>query len=125
MTIVDSQNLCVRREHILHRGGQATNLAGFPEPQRPAVARPAGHRVRQYRDLQPIRLRVREQAAEIVAALGPAALEIIADFRAGRWARITAVKDDPVGRELARARSAEWQRIAASVSMLLILGRAA
>lgn len=64
--------------------------------------------------------RVRQQAAEIVAALGPAALEIIAEFRAERWASTAARKDDPEGYGPARKRSAEWQRIAASVSMLIL-----
>ena len=63
---------------------------------------------------------VRVQAAEIAAVLGPAALEIIAEFRAQRWALTAARKQSPAEREPARNRSVEWQRIAASVSMLIL-----
>lgn len=65
-------------------------------------------------------VRVRQQAAEIAAVLGPAALEIIAEFRAQRWALTAARKQSPAEREPARKRSVEWQRIAASVSMLIL-----
>lgn len=62
-------------------------------------------------------VRVRQQAAEIAAALGHAALEIIAEFRAQRWASIAERKQRPAAVETARKRSIEWQRIAAAVSL--------
>ena len=65
-------------------------------------------------------VRVRQQAAEIAAVLGPAALEIIAEFRAHRWAGLAARKQGQEGGVPARKRSVEWQRIAASVSMLIL-----
>lgn len=65
-------------------------------------------------------VRVRQQAAEVAAVLGPAALEIIAEFRAQRWASIAELKQSPTGREPARKRSVEWRRIAASVSKVIL-----
>jgi sulfite reductase beta subunit-like hemoprotein len=112
MTITDIRN-------VPDTGEPATTMAMVPDLLRQAVDRTAAHQHRQRRQLQRIRVLVREQAAWIVAAVGPAALEIIAEFRARQWARTAAHRKDPIGGRQATARSAEWQRISASVSKLL------
>jgi hypothetical protein len=112
MTITDNRN-------VPDAGEQPTTMAMVPDLLRQAVDRTAAHQRRQRGQLQRIRVLVREQATGIVAALGPAALEFIAEFRARQWARTAAYRKDPIGGKQATARSVEWQRISASVSKLL------
>jgi hypothetical protein len=121
MTVIDTESPRALDKHLLDSAQPSTQLAGFAPPHSLPINGVAGHCLRPYRDLRWIRVLVRGQAAEIVAALGPAALEIIADFRARKWALIAEYHEDPVGGELTRARAAEWQRIATSVSMLMTL----
>jgi hypothetical protein len=119
VTILDGESPRALYEHVPDGAQPPTELAWSPALLPLPITRVAGRCLRPYGDRQ--RIRVREQAAEIVAAVGPAALEIIAAFRAQRWAFTAAYRKDPVGGELARARAAEWQRIATSVSMLMTL----
>jgi hypothetical protein len=98
---------------------QAAALTECPEPQRPLADRTWACRSLQRRETEV----VRERAAGVAAAVGPAALEIIAESRARQWAWTARLTDEPVRSERARARSAEWHRIAVSVSMLLALRR--
>ncbi|WP_146240008.1 hypothetical protein [Prauserella flavalba] len=121
MTILDSHSSRVGHDHLLDGARPSTELAGFLVPQPLPITRTTARCTRPYQEPQRIRLLVREQAAEIVAAMGPAALEIIADFRARRWAFTADDGEDPIGTELARARAAEWHRIATSVSTLMTL----
>jgi hypothetical protein len=94
-----------------------TDLAGFAALHTLPVTGVTERHPRSYGDLLWIRLLARGQASEIVAALDPAALAIIADFRAQRWALTTTYRENPVSAELARVRAAEWLRITTSVSM--------
>lgn len=119
VTILDGDIPCARYEHVPDGHRPPAELARSAAPSPLPIAGIAGRCLLPYGDRQ--RIRVREQAAEIVAAVGPAALEIIAASRAQRWACNAACRKDPVSRELARARAAEWERIAASVSMLMTL----
>jgi hypothetical protein len=98
---------------------QATALAECPELQHPPADPTCARQSWQRRETDV----VRERAAGVVAAVGPAALEIIAEFRAQQWAWAARLIDDPVRGERARTRAAEWRRIAVSVSMLLALRR--
>ena len=110
----------VRCGHVPYPTEQATAVAEFPEPpKRPSADQTPDRCGRQRRETQV----VRERAAGVVAAVGPAALEIIAEFRARNWAWTARFTDDPVSGERANARSVEWRRIATSVSILLALGR--
>ena len=121
MTVIDTESPRALDEHHLDSALPTIQLAGFAASHPLPVAGVAQRCLRPYRDLRWIRVLVRGQAAEIVAALGPAALEIIADFRARKWALTAEYQEDPVSGELARVRAAEWQRIATSVSMLMTL----
>ena len=58
--------------------------------------------------------RVREQAAEILAAVGLAALELTAECRAERWRQAAAGQGTDESRLRANIRYVEWSRIAAS-----------
>jgi len=58
--------------------------------------------------------RVREQAAEILAAAGLAALELAAESRAERWRRAAAGEGSDASKMRANSRYVEWSRIAAS-----------
>jgi hypothetical protein len=111
MTITDNRN-------VPDTGEPATTMAMVPHLCQ-EVDRTAAHQRRQRGQLLRIRVLVREQAAGFVAAVGPAALEFIAEFRARQWARTAAYRKDPIGGKQATAQSAEWQRISASVSKLL------
>ena len=121
MTAIDTESPRVLDKYLLDSAQPPTQLAGFGPLHSLPINGVSGHCLRPYRDLLWIRVLVRGQAAEIVAVLGPAALEIIADFRARKWALIAGYQEDPVGGELAGVRAAEWQRIATSVSMLMTL----
>lgn len=121
MTILDSHSSRVEHDHLLDGARPSTELAGFLVLHPLPITRTTARCMRPYRELHRIRVLVREQAAEIVAAVGPAALEIIADFRARRWTFTADYGEDPIGAELARARAAEWHRIATSVSTLMTL----
>jgi hypothetical protein len=121
MTVIDTESPRALDKHLLDRAQPPTELAGSAPLHSLPINGVVDRCLRPYRELLWIRVLVRGQAAEIVAALGPAALEIIADFRARKWALIAEYQDDPVGGELARARAGEWQRIATSVSMLMTL----
>jgi hypothetical protein len=114
VTITDNRN-------VPDAGEPATTMAVVPDLLRQGFDRTAAQQRRQRGQLLRIRVRVREQAAGIVAAVGPAALEFIAEFRARQWARTAAFRRDPMCGKQAAARSAEWQRISASVSKLLAL----
>jgi transcriptional regulator with XRE-family HTH domain len=57
---------------------------------------------------------VREQAAEILAAKGLAALELTAEYRADRWRRAAAGDGSHARKLRANTRYDEWSRIAAS-----------
>ncbi|MCS7484410.1 helix-turn-helix domain-containing protein [Umezawaea endophytica] len=59
-------------------------------------------------------LRVREQAAEILAAAGLAALELAAESRAERWRRAGTGEGSDASKVRANTRYVEWSRIAAS-----------
>jgi hypothetical protein len=120
MTIFDSQNPRVVHDHVPDAARPSTELAGFPEQSLPITRTTAGC-LRSYPEQRRICGLVREQAAEIVASAGPAALEIIADFRARRWAFAADYREDPIGAELAKARAAEWHRITTLVSTLMTL----
>lgn len=121
MTVTDTESPRALDEHHLDSAPPPTQLAGCTTLHPLPIAAVAERCPRPYRDLRWIRVLVRGQAAEIVAALGPAPLEIIADFRARKWALTAAYQEDPVGGELARVRAAEWRRIATSVAMLMTL----
>lgn len=111
-----SRDPYVRCQHFPYPTEQATAMAEFADPpKRPSADQTPDRCGRQRRETQV----VRERAAGVVAAVGPAALEIIAEFRARHWAWTARFTDDPVSGERANARSAEWRRIATSVSMLL------
>jgi len=57
---------------------------------------------------------VREQAAEVLAAKGLAALELAAECRAARWRRAAAGDGSDASKLRANTRYVEWSRIAAS-----------
>jgi hypothetical protein len=121
MTVIDAESPRALYEHVPNAGQPPTELAEFAALHSLPRTRVTERRLGSYRDLLWIRVLVRGQAAEIVATLGPAALEIIADFRARKWAFTAICREDPVSGELARVRAAEWQRIATSVSTLMAL----
>jgi hypothetical protein len=121
MTVIDAGSPRALYEHVPDAGRPPTALAEFAAPHPLPRTGVTERCLRPYRDLLWIRVLVRGQAAEIVATLGPAALEIIAEFRARKWAFTATCREDPVCGELARARAAEWQRIATSVSTLMTL----
>lgn len=121
MTVIDTESPRAFDEHVPDAVQPRTELAGFAALRPLPITGVTERCLRSYRDLLWIRVLVRGQAAEIVATLGPAALEIIADFRARKWAFTAICREDPVSGELARVRAAEWQRIATSVSMLMTL----
>jgi len=58
--------------------------------------------------------RVREQAAEILAAVGLAVLELTAECRAERWRQAAAGQSSDASKLRANIRYVEWSRIAAS-----------
>ena len=121
VTVIDTETPHALYEHLPDAAPPPTGLAGFAALHPMPIAGIVERCLPSYHDLRWIRVLVRGQAAEIVAALGPAALEIIADFRAQKWAFTATYQEDRVGGELARVRAAEWRRIATSVSMLMTL----